>query len=138
MAVTGRSFAQFARNLNRTVRDLDARIERFTQRVCEQISQDVISTTPVDTGQARSNWIATLGTPTSRTIPTYGAGSAVSQAVAAARVVTSRFRNGGTFYLQNNLDYIEDLNRGKSRQQPAGYIERAISRALAIQVGRGL
>lgn len=131
MAVrTFKGFEDFARFWNgRLIPEVGHAIRRITQAFCREVVEAVISDTPVDTGKARANWLASLGSPRSSTRETLGQSPA--PAIGEAKAVISFYKNGDTFYLTNNVDYIEDLNRGKSKQQATpGYVERAVLRGI--------
>ena len=132
---TFKSFADFAHSWNEeVVRAVDSAIRKVTQEVCLAIVQEVISITPVDTGKARANWLASLGSPRGSTRETLGRSPA--PAIGEAKAVISFYRNGSDFYLVNNLDYVADLNSGRkaTRQQSPGFVERA----FASGVERGI
>jgi hypothetical protein len=104
-------------------------IRRITQGFAFGVVRNAITDTPVDTGKARANWQGSLGSP--RTSERATLGRSPAPAIGLARSVIRFMKNGDTFYLTNNADYIEDLNRGKSRQQPTpGYVERAVFKGI--------
>lgn len=81
----------------------------------------VIRKTPVDTGRARANWFATIGTPSERVSPNQfdkSGSRAVSRVVAKAESV----KPFGSFFLANNLTYIQKLESGSSTQAPNGMV----------------
>ena len=94
-----------------------------------QVLANVTVATPVDTGHARTNWRVSIGRPIGGEIDTYGPGSSASAgAIAAGFAVFARYVPGQPVYIQNNAPYIGALNRGHSKQAPAGYIEAAVSK----------
>ncbi len=97
------------------------------------IVKDLAVKTPVDTSQAISNWIVTLGNPSSNKIPPHFPGEQGStffesseETIAEAYNVLDEKQPGQDIYITNNQDYIIKLNEGSSRQQPAGFVERAV------------
>lgn len=133
---THTSLSGFATHWQREVMlGIDHAIRVTSQNICREVVIAVISDTPVDTGQARSNWLASLGSPRSGTRATLGRSPAGP--IGEAQAVISFFKNGDTFYLTNNLDYIEDLDAGKSPQAGPGYIARAIQRGAQRGVRLG-
>lgn len=102
-------------------------IETLISETGEEIGEEVVPATPVDTGFARGNWRPSLDVPAAlpvtRTDPT-GA-STVSQIA----VVSRQYRIGNTIYITNNAPYIESLNQGSSPQAPAGFVRAAVQRA---------
>ena len=70
---------------------------------------------PVDTGRARASWGHWNGSLLKQTNPDAKAGDAIWMV-----------EDGGLSIVQgSNVDYIEDLNSGSSRQAPAGFLDRA-------------
>jgi len=127
---TFKSFADFGSFWQREiVVGIDHAIRRITQAFLRAIVEEIITDTPVDTGKARANWLASLGAPRGSTRETLGKSPA--GAIGEAKSVISFYRNGSTFYLVNNLDYIDALNKGKSSQQSTpGFVERAFERGF--------
>jgi hypothetical protein len=126
---TFRGFADFATGWQReVVNGVDAAIRKITQLALQGIVEEVIRDTPVDTGKARANWLASLGSPRGSVRETLG--KSPEAAIGEAKAVISFYRNGSVFYLVNNTDYIDALNKGKSSQQSAGFIERAFARGV--------
>jgi hypothetical protein len=114
--------------------------------------RSVVINTPVDVGDARSSWVASVGTPSNHTQDAYSAyrklGSAVETAAAgrfadipnAAAAITQHntelitFENapaGTPFFFTNNQPYIVPLEQGTLRggqtlQNTPGWVERSI------------
>ncbi|QYW02124.1 minor tail protein [Stenotrophomonas phage Sonora] len=100
-----------------------------------------MSETPVDTGRAKSNWIAGLGSAPAGNIEPYAEGESGSTAqsneaaaMAQAEGVIGRYNGdlGVDIYISNNLPYIEELNKGSSAQAPAEFVETALATALSL------
>ena len=78
----------------------------------------LVRSTPIDTGQAKSNWQASRGFPRTTTRRAYAVGERgstaeqnISAAIAQIRAeCNSRTRNQQMF-LTNHLDYIEKLDK---------------------------
>jgi len=86
------------------------------------VHQRIVQKTPVDTGRARSNWLASIGSPATGTV-----GASPSLTVQARRVFNNKSVPFGTnLYIANNLPYIERLNQGYSKQAPMHFVEMAI------------
>lgn len=108
----------------------DARRDAMV-KTSAQIHANVVSRTPVDTGKARSNWRVSIGAPIGGEIDTFGPGSTASaSSIAAGFAVFARYVPGEDIYIRNNVPYIGRLNRGYSKQAPAGYIEAEIDKAV--------
>lgn len=118
--------ADLRRFSQRTQKERDTLIRFF----CLNLLRDVVLGTPVDTGRARANWQATLGSPATGIVEsedrnggtTAGKGSRVAQKAA-----------GEVFYITNNLPYIYRLEfEGHSSQAPAGWVRTSIDRNLRL------
>ena len=86
--------------------------------VCLDLTTGVVFKTPVDTGRARGNWQASIGTPAVGEVATLDKSG--TAAIAAAQGAIAR-APGNVFVLANNLPYIARLEfEGYSNQAPAG------------------
>ena len=56
-------------------RQVHRNVNTIVRKVSKAIGDTVVDTTRVDTGKARSNWIATLNAPASAVIPPYAPGN---------------------------------------------------------------
>jgi len=137
-----RSLLDLANDLEKVSDELAQEVSALAIRVATAVVTDLAMMTPVDTSEAISNWIVSLGSPARRTIDphfpgqfgsTFGPSSA--ETVSDAKAVLTAKIPGQAIYISNNLTYIEDLNEGSSRQAPAGFVERAelLGRKLAEQ-----
>lgn len=87
--------------------------------VCAQISTEVIKRTPVDTGRARANWIASIETPSDVITDNTDANGILATNKA---LNVSKYASGKMFWLVNNLPYIQKLEYGWSKQAPQGMV----------------
>lgn len=115
---------------------LPARIDDAANRlaviVTTEMADDVIEHTPVDTSEAESNWQASLNVAPYLPLPAIYEGERGSTAAASAREALAHVkrtlkdkRPGEAAYLSNLAEHIVDLNDGTSKQEPAGFVERA-------------
>ncbi len=112
--------------------------------VAKFVLQELTETTPVDTSKALSNWRVNVGNPVRAEIEAHFLGqrgstreqSALETVAIGVRQLAAR-KYGEAIFISNNADYIEDLNRGTSRQQPKpGFVERAVERGIALARGK--
>ena len=133
----------FARNIRRVARRIQTNSTKVTRQVGIAVLQTVVVATPVDTGRARSNWNTSLVTPSRSVREAYAPGIGGSTggpnaqaAISAGRAVIGSVRSEKTpIWISNNLDYINDLNRGSSAQAPANFVEKAIAVGVAAVKG---
>lgn len=104
--------------------------DRQVQYICMTLLRDVVAGTPVDTGRARGNWQASIGSPADGTLEKTdkNGGTTINKGAKVAKDAT-----GNVFYLTNNLPYIYRLEfDGWSNQAPQGWVRTAVQRAKAI------
>jgi hypothetical protein len=123
---------------NLAARQLAPALNKVKQATAKSLLLELIYTTPVDTSQARSNWLVGKGTPSYTFIPAHVAGFAgstagQSSAIAYANGVSiiNTVKPRETIYLTNSAPYIEELNADKSSQVEAGYVEKIINKHAA-------
>ena len=93
--------------------------------VGRQVGTELVLTTPVDTGEARSNWLASKNVPKTNTVPPTSA----SAAMGAIDAVIASLSADDELYIANNVGHIGKLNDGSSQQAPTGFVEAAVQRA---------
>lgn len=122
--------AHFRINTNRVRENIEKKVILVQKKIAFQLLGGIVDMCPVDTGRARGNWQVTLGAPVSDFDwerkdkdggPTKIAGNATIQSITTL----------GTIYLTNNLPYILALEKGHSRQAPAGMVQVTLDRVGA-------
>lgn len=118
---------------------VSANADALVRKVALAVDSTVVLATPVDTGQARSNWQVSLDQPASGTIPPYVPGKGgntgtdnANEAIRQGAQTIAGRTPGVNINITNNLDYIEELNNGKSAQAPAGFVEEAVLAGVAM------
>lgn len=129
-------FAKFARLTNSSLGETG-------RAIALELFSSVIRDTPADTGRARGNWQATIGTPAtgilsggdeskSESPAPNGDGPQTAEAIKTAKVAIDQFEMGKVIYLTNNLPYIYRLEFLKwSKQAPAGMVRKNVARLRA-------
>lgn len=92
--------------------------EKVFRKTCFEISNEVISNTPVDTGRAKNNWFPDINKFSSETTEATNKQGSISLVAGA----TNRLQLGATFTLSNNLHYIVKLEYGWSKKSPQGMV----------------
>ena len=134
----------FSRRMTLIASDLGENADKLVRKVALAADQAVVLSTPVDTGRARSNWIAQIGSAPDQVVEAYAPGEGGSSgaqnatgAMSQAAAVISGYTSGQEIHIANNLPYIQKLNTGSSAQAPAGFVEKAVQDAvIAVQAGR--
>lgn len=115
-------------------------VDKVVRQVAIVADRQIVLATPVDTGRARSNWIVTVGAPTTTPIEPYSPTSMggtsesanLSGALGQANTAISKRKFGQTIWIQNNVPYIGRLNEGSSKQAPANFVGIGVQQAVAI------
>jgi hypothetical protein len=98
---------------------LDKVISQGIRATVFEVGSAIIRQTPVDTGRARGNWQASVGSPIGSETSNTSEGAAIAKVNSAANASI-----GDIFYLTNNLPYIRRLEYGYSDQAPDGMVRR--------------
>lgn len=98
------------------------------QALILEIDKELRRTTPVDVGNARANWVPSVGTPHTGGATRRGSGSA--ERAAGVTAVLAYELDQGPLYVSNGVPYIRRLNDGWSKQAPALFVEAAVDVAL--------
>lgn len=129
-----RTLGDLARDLRQEADELDLSVPRAIREVAIAVLQPLISSTPVDTGRARSNWVVSIDQPARSVLEPYVDGAEGSTEGANTRaaleagleVIAGFSTSEGEIWITNNLPYIQRLNEGWSAQAPAGFVEEAV------------
>lgn len=108
------------------IEELTLEIDREARALTLNLLKLLVLATPVDTGRARGNWQVSSRTPRNTTLNVTDRSGGIS----ISRALSGLERLSRRYWITNNLDYIEDLNRGTSQQAPVRFVETAITRVL--------
>jgi hypothetical protein len=118
-------------------RQLEVNASKIVRKAALVIDQAVVTSTPVDTGRARSNWQVQLNAAPEGTIESYVPGEGGSTgaqntaaAIEQAKAEVANFKEG-EIHITNNLPYIGRLNQGSSAQAPANFVQTAIQQGVS-------
>ncbi len=127
MAVVSTSFKQFGKRMVFRARQVEKLPAAYMRELTIGIGKSLISHTPVLTGQARGNWLASIGAPRRDMLlgGTASAGAAYNQSIAP---ILPLIGPDDSVYINNNLWYIEHLN---TRPQSRGFVEMAVAEGRA-------
>lgn len=103
--------------------------DTLVKKVAVATLRTVVKTTPRLSGQARANWqvkVSRLGPAKTPLLGKLDFQGDATIAVGSARINGTKRKPGQTVWISNALDYIEELNDGKSQQEPAGFVGRAL------------
>lgn len=127
--------------LARRAKQFERGATRIVRNVATAADKTLVETTPVDTGEARSNWVGSVDTPFGGVIPPYAPGKKLGLAETANAFaaqaqfasVALRFKAGRnrTLYIANNVEHIGLLNDGSASTQSSHMVDKAIQSARA-------
>lgn len=121
--------------VNAITAELNGFVSKLTAKIALDVTANLVKTTPVDTGWARANWVPNIGSPAGPTQPDGGPedsdvrSAAFSQSAGQAQLLGYSIQFG-KIYIASGVPYIERLNAGSSQQAPAGFVERAVEKAV--------
>lgn len=131
------NLGQFAKNIRQRAVTVERNVNEAVRKVALVVDRELVLSTPVDTGRARSNWLVNVGSPNTDKIEPYvkgeGGSSAtanVQAALAQAESAVQKRKPQQDIYISNNLPYIGKLNEGSSAQAPAQFVETAVQAAV--------
>lgn len=131
MTVNSRSLKIFQNKVQRFAKELPAtKLTLFHRRLALDALGRLVDKTPVDTGRARGAWIVTTGKPSTwkPREDEFIQPEVVQAKGAKALDVLLPF---DVVYITNNVEYIEVLERGHSRQAPQGMLAGTIAELSA-------
>lgn len=127
----------FAKNMRKASKAVLTNADELVKDVAKGVLATVVSDTPVDKGDARSNWQVNFNAPAAGTRPAYVPGkkgsTGLENIIASTEMGSAKidtYSGNQEIHITNNLDYIDDLNSGSSRQAPPGYVQDAVLEAL--------
>lgn len=108
---------------------------RKCKSIARAVAEEVIVSTPVDTGRLRANWQPSLN----RRASGYDKDDrdpSGAETIAASIAVLSSYKPGDRFYLRNSAPYMLAVaEKGWSDQQPKpGWVKRAVTRARVREI----
>ena len=118
-------------------KDVNQYVVQCKIKLAQEVLSAVVMATPVDTSKALSNWIVSLRRGSSKITDAHFSGSygstfaaSAGQTVALGDAVIKNVKIGETIFITNNVNYIELLNKGWSKQAPSGFIEQQFNNAV--------
>ena len=140
------SFKEMDRKVCNSSAELDFALRKmmnFVPEMVDDLLRDVLEslylelagegeiTTPIDTGRARSGWVAGVKEtewcpPNMKNNP-----KSAQEILAAVRMAINALPPSEVYFLCNNVPYILQLERGHSDQAPNGFIAVALANIAA-------
>lgn len=108
--------------------DVESEVRLLAHRIVSGLRQTPPTGTPVDTGHARSNWLVGIGSPAGG--PVGSKLRVVDNISRSLALIQSWKLSRGDINISNNVDYIEKLDDGYSKQSPADFVEKVVDEAI--------
>ena len=90
------------------------------KKVVLEALRRLVEKTPVDTGRARGNWQVTIASPAEGQVEVTDSDGAATLVKGLASLIG--LPNFQIVWISNNVDYIEKLEHGGSKQAPEGML----------------
>lgn len=114
----------FTAELNAWARKVPGAMDALARQVSQQMSENVIASTPVDTGFLRSSWQPSFGQPAAG----QGAAGAQDKALTAVTMTVAGMKAGEVYYLTNNAEYAEHVEFGTTKMAGRFYVTDNVKR----------
>jgi hypothetical protein len=110
--------------------EVKGRVLARQTKIALELLRGIVNMTPVDTGRAKGNWYVTLGTPATG-FDWEKHDIAGGETINDGYQTIQGLQDYGAIYLTNNLPYIIALEKGHSKQAPAGMVQVSLDRVSA-------
>lgn len=117
--------AKFSAQLQNFTKNTRQKAQEQLIKLSAEVVFGVFDRTPVRTGRARSNWVASLGQPLVQDViePVLGRPSVnILKSRAKIQRLLPQNKLGSMLWLSNNVHYIYQLEHGHSNQAPYGMV----------------
>ena len=117
--------AKFSAQLKAFNKNIRQKAQRRLSKLSSQVVFGVFDRTPVDTGRARSNWIASVGQPVVQDViePVPGKPAInILKSRDKIKAFLPQNKLGSLLWLSNNVYYTYQLEHGHSNQAPYGMV----------------
>ncbi|WNZ59907.1 HK97 gp10 family phage protein [Myxococcus sp. MxC21-1] len=120
MKKTGARRGSFSQQVQAFVKVTEERANAVVRKTALGILANVVTASPVDTGQFRANWRAGVGARPDGTLDSTDKDGGAT--ITAAKEALESAKLGDTVYVANNLPYAHPLEFGHSQQAPSGMV----------------
>lgn len=116
-------------SLNTCAQRTESRILQAAKKLVFDALSGIIFKNPVKTGRSRAGWFVSVGEGTRTEIspPRQRAYSNAGSVISRGQSKANQAQSGQAIWIYNNVDYIEALEFGRSRQAPQGMVRVTLS-----------
>jgi hypothetical protein len=120
-------------DLGNFAQKINTNIATVVRAAATELYGKIVQRTPVDTGYCRRNWQVTVDVPASGTV-----GSPLEKASGGTAIAPPPPPNlppdALHVFITNNVEYVEALENGHSRQAPNGFVAISVAE-LEAEIG---
>jgi len=127
--------AQFMLDIDRFIKKAKGREARFVREFAQDLAEEIIQETPVQTGFLRASWAAGINAPDSGHMGQRGTVDSPSDpggTMGRISLNLSKARPGDTIFISNNAEYAPHVEFGTSKMSPRAFVRRTVARAAQI------
>lgn len=127
------SAASFALEIDRDLAKSEDEFRLIIAKAAIDADGRIVDRTPVDTGRARGNWIASIGGRATATMEVFDPSGSGAKSEGASVIAGFMAREDWpSIFIQNNLPYIGRLEDGYSGQAPNGMLAVTFAELKAV------
>lgn len=134
--------SEFSVDISKWVDKVGDNIDKFMLEFTQDLAEEVVTGTPVDTGFLRGSWTVNIGSPDIQTkgkLKGEKGGGAGINGPAASQESMNRIalnlisvKGGDIVYYTNNVKYGPFVEFGTSRQAAQGFVRNAVAKAETL------
>lgn len=120
----------FSIQFHKITDDIKDKMDQVIAEILQDINEEIVRATPVDTGFLRGSWWASVGAPNLNGGGVLDKSGAV--AVARMNIVAIGVQPGQSYYAMNGASYARYVEYGTSTMAPRAFVRRTMARAVII------
>lgn len=115
--------AEFSRQLNQLSALAEEVYESIVQITCLQLFTRIAERNPIDTGRSRASWGISFSNDGDKQPKDFSGGESAADSIIKSKAEQFSYHiEQDRVVIYNNVEYIEHLEDGSSRQAPAGMV----------------
>lgn len=122
----------FKMHLTKWAHDFGVSMDALARQTVQELSENVVRDTPVDTGFLRSSWQPSLGEPAKSEGAPMSGPAAASKVMSEVGIIAAGMKAGDIFYMVNNAEYAPHVEFGTSKMQGRFFVTDNMKRAQSI------
>lgn len=125
----------FSVDISKWTKKVESNLDKFMLEFTQDLAEEVITNTPVDTGFLRASWTVNISSPDTSTKGTETGGNEVAATSEASTRITAKLlgvKGGDTVYYTNNAGYGAYVEFGTQSQAGQGFVRNAVNKAPSL------